>query len=119
VNLFLGLLWLLGGVVLLAWHAFTGDPRFRLPLHNLSGGWACLVLALYNFVRWWSQRSWQQEMRREELLRAQRERAHWEQHRAAYDNPDPTFQFTNEPPPPQQGIAPPEDGLRPTEPPPA
>jgi hypothetical protein len=114
MSLVLGIIWLLIGVVLLAWHAFTNDPRMRLPFAgNLSLGWLALVLAAYNFVRWWSQRALQQEQRRLQFLKAKIERSHWDERRAAYDNPDPTFQFHDEPPPPAPNhIQPPEEKMK-------
>jgi hypothetical protein len=99
VNLILGLAWLAIGVWML-WADYTGQGlgwRIRF-FPELSVGWLLLVLALYNFVRWYSIRAGQR-------ARAEEERAAWlrraPRRRDREDvTPDPNFQFTDEPPPP-------------------
>ncbi len=57
VNLFLGLLWLLGAVLLFA-HEWLGGRAFRIPVGNssITPAWVMLFLAVYNFMRWGSNR---------------------------------------------------------------
>jgi hypothetical protein len=55
---FLVFFWLVLGGALLTWHGIhPDDSRGRLMGSNLSLGWLALLLALYNGVRCWSQRS--------------------------------------------------------------
>jgi hypothetical protein len=83
MNLGLAILWLAGGVALLAGHHSTG--------------WLMLLLSAYNLIRWWSLRSSRAE-REFRLALASRRSRHF------HDRPpertiDPTFDFTRDPPP--------------------
>jgi hypothetical protein len=54
MNLFLGIFWIVLGGAILANDNLTGQPRLILPIAGgVSAGWFALLLALYNFVRWW------------------------------------------------------------------
>ena len=57
VNLFLGLLWLLGAMLMFA-HEWLGGMVFRIPVGNrsITAAWVMLFLAVYNFMRWGSNR---------------------------------------------------------------
>src|SRR5438128_1563391 len=101
MNLFLALLWLLGGVVLFAYEWFTGDHRFRLRGFDVSWAWLFLALFLYNMVRWWSSRSQQAGQRALQLAQAKRQREQiLRERREPVGEPDPAFNFTDQPPPP-------------------
>jgi hypothetical protein len=94
--------WGMLGIVLIAYHATTGDPRGRIPLFgDISLGWAGLLLALYNFVRWWSQRALLAEKKAQWLARTRREHLASRRQRAEYGEPNPDFIFGDEPPPPK------------------
>lgn len=95
----LAVLWLAGGIVLLAWHYTTGDPRGKIEAFGgMSSGWIAIILGVYNLARWWGARAARQErflMHQMEEERRQRRRAAAQ---ADYDHPDPNFTFTDEPP---------------------
>jgi hypothetical protein len=95
MNLLLALVWLLGGIVLLAYQYFTGDKVLYIRGTNLSVGWLLLALALYNLLRWWQVRSYQMQRREEMLFETQRRLRTMPPPR----EPDPNFNFTDEPPP--------------------
>lgn len=102
MNLFLALFWLVCAAVLLAYEHFIGGAgvRIRLGDSSFSGAWLMLVLALYNLVRWWGNRSYREEQRKLEIARARQE---WERRRhstAPPSPPDPNFNFTEGPSPP-------------------
>jgi hypothetical protein len=96
IHLLLALIWLLGGTALLAYQYFTGDKVLYIRGTNLSLGWLLLVLALYNVLRWWQVRSYLMQRREEMLFETQRRlRTSTPPPR----EPDPNFNFTDEPPP--------------------
>jgi hypothetical protein len=98
MHLLLALIWLLGGVGLLAYQYFTGDTVLYIRGTNVSLSWLLLGLALYNLLRWWQVRSYQIQRRQEKLLEArwrQREMPRYEPPR----EPDPNFNFTDKLPP--------------------
>jgi hypothetical protein len=105
INLILALFWLMLGVLLLLdpYVGAKADPGWfiRIGKSQVPVGWLCLLLALYNSVRWWMTRHsraarWRQRevARREELKR--RLRSSKDVEKAV----DPNFQFTDQPPPP-------------------
>lgn len=104
----LAVVWLAFAVGLLVWHAWTGDPRLRLPVggSDLSLGWAALVLALYNLVRWWSTWSYQKQRREMEEGQQRREKERQPARRESEPIPDPNFRFTDLPPGRSQGEQP-------------
>jgi hypothetical protein len=91
VKLFLALLWLVPGVGLLAHDVATGQA-IVLPI----GRWSvplsvpCLVLAAFNFVRWWLGRS-RVTARRSPLVHHRRPRGD------AASEPNPAFRFDDPP----------------------
>ena len=97
MNLVLAFVWLIGAVVLLAYEYFTGRVGLRILGTNLSASWLLLVLALYNFARWWGARSYRQQQQALRIAEAAREREQRRREPAQYD---PTFDFTAQPPPP-------------------
>lgn len=100
MNLILGLLWLLGAVGLFAYEFATGEVKFRIRWLNVSSAWLLLLLAAYNFARWYSARSSRdQDAATDYVARA---RLHQAQRRERVD-PDPTFDFTDKPDPPRPG----------------
>jgi hypothetical protein len=58
MNLVLAILWLAGGVALIAWHGATGAPvgQLRVGGHPLSMGWLMVLMSVYNLIRWWALR---------------------------------------------------------------
>jgi len=88
VKLFLTLLWLVPGLGFLVHDLITGRPvavpmgRWQLPL-----AWICLLLAAFNFVRWWSVRS-RVDLRPQLSRRGRREPT---------GEPDPAFRFDDPP----------------------
>jgi hypothetical protein len=102
-NLPLALVWLLGAVVLFAYEWFTGDRRVYIRGTGVSFAWLLLLLGLYNLVRWCGWRTYradQQSLRRSaESRRRQRQFAEGERREPGRE-PDPTFNFTDDPPPP-------------------
>jgi hypothetical protein len=106
MNLFLALFWLMCAAVLLAYQQFLGGQGFRIRWGgiNLPAEWLMLALALYNVVRWWSNRAYREELRRVEIARA---RSEWERrrhHSQPAEPPDPNFNFTDEQPPTNRGV---------------
>jgi hypothetical protein len=98
MNLILAIVWLVGAAVLFAYERQTGNPWLRIRGTDLSLGWLLLVLGLYNLARWVSIRSGQAARRAMQQAQDQRQQpARFRQRRE--QPPDPTFDFTNEPPP--------------------
>ncbi|HZU38234.1 MAG TPA: hypothetical protein VFA18_20085 [Gemmataceae bacterium] len=58
MNRVLAILWLGGGVALIAWQSYTGAQVGMFPIgdYKLSLGWLMLLLAGYNLIRWWAVR---------------------------------------------------------------
>jgi hypothetical protein len=57
-KLFFGLLWLLLAAFFFLWPWYFPDrPNFMIGNTGISVGWACVVLGLFNLVRWWIGRS--------------------------------------------------------------
>ncbi len=94
VKLFLTLLCLVPGVGLAAHDLWTGRALgipfgpWKLPLAV-----PCLLLAAFNFARWWSIRARAAAARSSHDLRARRPR------RDVPADPDPAFRFDDPPPP--------------------
>jgi hypothetical protein len=64
MHLVLALLWLVLGGAVLAWQGtHPDDPGWRILGSNVSVGWLALLFALYDGLRWWSQRSLPQTRR--------------------------------------------------------
>jgi hypothetical protein len=96
INLILGLIWLLGALVFLCiWLSPTG----RMPTiwnTGISWGWMFLVMALYNLSKWWL--LWSAQRRQQALQ--QKARRRWQEQRDWKQPTDPTFDFSEGPPPP-------------------
>ncbi len=97
MNLVLGILWLLGALFLFGYEAATGIRLWHVEiLNNVSGAWALLVLAAWNFVRWYSIRMSRKDAEANRMVYEARMR----QERRAEQRPaepDPTFDFTDRP----------------------
>jgi len=96
MNLFLAVIWLMVALVLFLWPWLI--PGAREPTVFDSGiplSWLALVMALYSLSRWWTTCALlrQQQAVRQDERRRVRARAHWQR------EPDPTFDFTEGPPP--------------------
>ncbi len=114
--LIMGILWLSAGIALMSWEWYTGNSRLRIRGTEISASWLLPLLALYNFVRWWTARSFRAGQRQLEIDRAARLREIRSRDRPAeYDPnldftkpagppPGPAGQITDQPPPPPHGL---------------
>jgi hypothetical protein len=95
----LAICWFVVGVGWIVYDTYTGTPALAIPGVGCSPGWVCLLLALYNFVRWWGRR--QSRAHREAERHARLER-HYRHHPppVRLEPPDPNFDFSDKPPPP-------------------
>ena len=96
MNLVLALLSLLGAVSLISYELVRGKPLWTIRGTNLSASWLLVVMALYNFARWWSVRSYRAQQR---ALRAEDAARYRRLHDRDRPEPDPTFDFTSPAPP--------------------
>jgi hypothetical protein len=96
MNLVLGILWLLGALGLFAYEAITGETPWRIRvMGNISGAWALVILAAWNFARWYSARMNRAD---QEAIRIVHEaRLREARHHERPVVPDPTFDFTDRP----------------------
>ena len=101
INLVLALVWGLFGIVLIAYHSYTGDPRWRAHLigGDLSLGWAALLICAYNLVRYYFYRMVLADRRAAEELRIRRAQILARKPPPQYGEPNPDFRFSDEPPP--------------------
>jgi hypothetical protein len=99
MNLIFAIVWLAVSLVIFAlpWLDPNGRPLSILG-GNVSAGFFSLLLCLYNLARWWSARvaAAAREAARQTLPR--KRAAESERHPRPYQAPDPTFNFTDEPP---------------------
>jgi hypothetical protein len=92
LKLFLALLWLVPGVVFLAFDLLTGQTHGLLFAgRRLPIAWVFLLLGAFNLLRWWVIRS------KPYQPRSLFERRRGRRRRAADTEPDPHFRF-DEPP---------------------
>lgn len=97
LNLIMAVCWLVVGGTFLIWHWL--DPQAPLGYirgTNISIGWIGIGLAIYNVVRWYSQRSAvsAREAQLAESLRRSRE-----ERRVRHEEPpDPNFNFSEQKP---------------------
>jgi hypothetical protein len=57
-KLFFGILWLLVAAFIFLWPWYFPDrPTLAIGSTGISVGWGCVVLGLFNLVRWWIGRS--------------------------------------------------------------
>ena len=104
MNLIAAILWLGCGVGLFVYEHITGEVRYKIRGLDISIGWLLLLLALYNFARWYGKWSRVEDTSKQFLREARVRQA---QARERHD-PDPNFDFTT-PPAPPGGIRPPID----------
>jgi hypothetical protein len=97
MNLPFAFLWLALAVGVFGYELFTGTTPFTIRGLNVSAGWLFLLLAAWNFVRWYSYRTRKAEL--EALRVAHEARLRQARHREPPDEPDPTFDFSDKPPP--------------------
>jgi hypothetical protein len=101
-NLILGAIWLLGAAGVWIWQAQGGGERLYIDLlgQTMSVAWLMLFLAGFNLVRWYAVRAVRAERRAQRV--AEEERRRRTERREPSEGgrePDPTFAFTDEPPP--------------------
>lgn len=97
LNLILGCLWLAAGAGLLGYEYFTDQTLLRIRGLNISSGWFLLLMSGWNFARWYSSRAWRAEQ--DALRIAHEARLRQARHRERPAEIDPTFDFTDKPPP--------------------
>ena len=97
MNLFLAVLMLAAGVGLFVYQFVTGTTPFTILRRDVSAGWLFLLLGTYNLARWYSSRANRSEQ--QALLAAHEARLRQARHREPPAEPDPTFDFTDKPPP--------------------
>lgn len=95
MNLIFGILWLSLAVGLFGYEFTSGSKPYTVLNSNLSAGWLFLLLAGWNFVRWYSARARTQE---QVLWRDQQARFRQGRTRERPSEPDPTFDFSPKPP---------------------
>lgn len=107
LNLVMAVLWFVVGIALLVATYTLGDAAlpFRVRFLPISPGWLALALCAYNLARWWARR----RPRRDPLAAAleARRRMHRDQE-GPPKMPDPTFNFTDNPPTPEAPPSEPE-----------
>ena len=97
VNLMMGIFWLCLGGTLLGAHALGKEIRGVHPDRGVFIGVFAMVLAAYNFVRWWAARVRQKAR---EAAAAQPPKKRPVERPAEYN---PEFDFTGPDPPPNDG----------------
>ncbi len=100
VKLLVAVFWLLVGGSLIFWQWIQPGKTF-LTLGNtgISAGWLAILLALYNFIRWWSGRSYLAQRRAWEEAEARRFSHRHHRERQAAQEPNPLFDFSDNPSP--------------------
>jgi hypothetical protein len=93
----LAIVWLVVGVGWIVYDASTGNPAISIPGLGFSPGWVCVLLSLYNFVRWWGRR--QSRAHREAEYHARLE-SHYRRHPppVRLEPSDPNFDFSDKAP---------------------
>jgi hypothetical protein len=100
INLILAVVWLLIGGGMLFVYYTTNDPRLqeRLSIGNgMPIGWLVLLMAVWNVIRWYSVRAARQQRQQLDLSRA--EHRYPVRRSEPIGEPNPDFNFTDEPPP--------------------
>ena len=105
MNLVLGTLWLGAAIAGLGYELISGDSLMRIRFLNISSGWLLLLLAVWNFARYYSARAGRAD--REALRIAHEERLRNARYRERPSEPDATFDFSDKPapPPPQRNLS--------------
>jgi hypothetical protein len=108
MNLIFGILWLLAGVAILVWQFVTNTPLFYINVgFPFSTGWLALMLGAYNFVRWYSIRSFRRQRKEVEEEWQRRQREHRAAERAEREEaPNPEFDFSKPSPQSPEGPRP-------------
>ena len=98
MHLILAMVWLVVGVVWIAYDTYVGDSAWAIRGLGWSPGWLMLLLSAYNFLRWWSRR--QNRKIRDDEYQARLQRRQYLRHPPPVrrEPPDPNFNFTDEPP---------------------
>ena len=104
MNLIAAVVWLTAGVGLFVYEAVTGRRPITIVGLNISVGWLCMLVSLYNLARWYSRWS-RVEDKSVQMIREARVR---QAQRRERSEPDPTFDFTDRPAPTGE-IRPPVD----------
>jgi hypothetical protein len=98
MNLLLGIMWLLGALFLFGYEAVKGVRLWPLHLLNdVSGAWALLILAAWNFVRWYSVRMSRADAEANRIVYQARRRQQERDLEQRPVEPDPAFDFTDRP----------------------
>jgi hypothetical protein len=93
----LAIFWLVVGIGWILYDYYGGgNGAWSIPGLGWSPGWVCILLSVYNFLRWWSRRVSQSGYEAQYRARRDYLRNPPPVHR---EPPDPTFNFTDEPPP--------------------
>jgi hypothetical protein len=96
MNLVLGIVWLIAALALFGYEFATGERPLRIRIFNdVSAAWVFLLLAAWNFVRWYS--SWMGRKDQDALRIVHEARLRQARHRERPTEPDPTFDFTDSP----------------------
>ena len=104
MNLIGAIVWLTFGLGLFLYEYQVGYVPLMIQGLNISFGWIGLVLGVYNLARWYAKRS----IVEDNSARMIREARVRQSQRRERQEPDPTFDFSDRPAPPN-GIRPPID----------
>jgi hypothetical protein len=96
----LAIFWLVAGAAWIIYDNYGGgNGVWIIPGLGWSPGWVCLLLAVYNLLRWWSRRVGRSGFEAEYRARLQRRDYLRNPPPVRREPPDPNFIFTDEPPP--------------------
>jgi hypothetical protein len=110
LNLILAAMWLVIGIAMLVACYTTNDPRLRERLmvgNEFPIGWLVLLMAVWNLIRWYSVRA--SRLQRQELEQLRETRRYPARPSEPIGEPNPAFNFTDEPPPPAPPVRLPND----------
>jgi hypothetical protein len=103
LNLLLGIVWLAGAVALFGYELATGEALLRIRGLNISSAWFLLVLAGWNFARWYGSRAGRHRPAEQHALQIAHEARRRRQQERPIE-PDPTFDFTDRPAAPPRNV---------------
>jgi hypothetical protein len=95
LNLLLGIVCLAAAIGLFAHDWVTGEARFVIRGLNISSAWFLLLLAGWNFARWYAGRGRRAEQNALQI--AHQARLHRGRRHELPPEPDPSFDFTDKP----------------------
>lgn len=101
MNLVFGTLWLAAAGGIFGYGFVTGQWPFLIRGLNISAGWLCLLLAAYNFARFYAARANRAEQESQRVLHEARLRQ--ARHHERPFEYDPNFDFSDKPAPPPNG----------------